>query len=100
MKKIIIALTLTTLSLNAAIWSKTMMSIATGELPPFVSTKMTDLTTKVTTINAEYSGKIKEQVLLKNTETLAIRNLEKEILFELKKINFNQKYLNQITATK
>ncbi|MDD5373338.1 MAG: hypothetical protein PHO62_07940 [Sulfurimonas sp.] len=90
----VIIITITAATLSAAVWSKTMIDIATGQLSPFVSSQMSGLTARVTQINTKYSAQIKTEMDLKDSETLAIRSLETEILLELKKINFEQRFLN------
>lgn len=94
MFKITIFITASALALSAAVWSSTLMQIATGQLVPYVSSQMSALTTKVTQINTKYASDIETKMILKETKTKEIRNLEKEILLELKKMNFDQKYLN------
>lgn len=98
MKKIIFAGFIITSSLSAAVWSSTQMQIATTALTPFITTQMSTLTTKVAEINTKYAADAKQQIILKETTTREIRNLENEILLELKKMKFNQTYLNRIVA--
>lgn len=87
-------------SLYGAVWSRTAMEIATGAITPFVSARMSVVTSQVQGLNSLYDSSVKVSNEEKAKLLFDIKRLEGEILGAIKEINFNQKRLNEIDSLK
>jgi len=70
----------------ASVWSLTMMTIATAEIIPIVTSNMGSLIAKQANINNTYK-KVRDEIGNKRKNITNISTLDKLIILELKEIN-------------
>lgn len=86
------------LLLQGTTWSLTVMESTPPTINGVISEKTQSLLTKLSNINEDYKNKTKLEIDKKAAQTNSIRNLEREILVELKNITFNKEVLVKINA--
>jgi len=86
--------------LNGATYSLTVvMSTTPPTINATISEKTQTLLSKLEKVNSDYKNKTKPEIEKKQIQTNTIRNLEREILVELRNIIFNKEIMIKINST-
>lgn len=99
MRNKLIIFLLLPLFLNGATWSLTVMEGTPPTINSTINSQTQTLLDKLSKTNEDYKNQIQAEMTKKLTLVNAVRNLEKEILVELKNVTFNKEIMIRMNAT-